>query len=144
MSKATSGDTVRVHYKGTLSEGEEFDSSEGKDPLEFTLGESQVIPGFEKTVEGMEEGESTTTTVPAEEGYGEPREDLRLEMPRDQFPEGVEPEVGQELGLEQPDGRTVPVRVVGVADDEVTLDANHPLAGEELTFEIELVEIVED
>ncbi|MDX1631729.1 MAG: peptidylprolyl isomerase [Thermoanaerobaculia bacterium] len=144
MSKATSGDTVRVHYTGTLSEGQEFDSSEGKDPLEFTLGESQVIPGFEKTVEGMEEGESRTTTVPPEEGYGQPREDLRIQMPRDQFPEEIDPEIGQELGLQQPDGRTVPVRVVDVAESEVTLDANHPLAGQNLTFEIELVEIVQD
>lgn len=142
MSKATSGDTVRVHYKGTLPEGEVFDSSEGRDPLEFTLGESQVIPGFEKTVEGMKEGESRTTTVPAADAYGEPRSDLEIQMPRDQFPEGVEPEIGQQLGLQQPDGRTVPVRVVGVAEEKVTLDANHPLAGKDLTFEIELVEVV--
>ena len=142
MSKAASGDTVRVHYKGTLSEGEVFDSSEGKDPLEFTLGESQVIPGFEKTVQGMEEGETRKTTIVAAEAYGEPRSDLRIQMPREQFPEGVDPEVGQQLGLQQPDGRTVPVRVVEVGSEKVTLDANHPLAGKDLTFEIQLVEVV--
>lgn len=142
MSQASSGDTVRVHYKGTLSEGEVFDSSEGRDPLEFTLGDSQVIPGFENTVEGMEQGETRTTTIPADEAYGQPREDLRIGMPREQFPDDIEPEVGQQLGFKQPDGDTVPVQVVAVADDVVTLDANHPLAGEDLTFEIELVEIV--
>lgn len=143
MSKATPGNTVRVHYKGTLEGGEVFDSSEEREPLEFTLGESQVIPGFEAAVEGMEVGETRTAEVPATEAYGEARDDLRFPMPKERFPEGIEPRVGQQLGLQQPDGRSVPVRVVEVADDMVTLDANHPLAGEDLKFEIRLQEIVE-
>ena len=142
MGQPTSGDTVRVHYTGTLAEGETFDSSQGREPFEFTLGASQVIPGFEKAVEGMQVGETRTATIPAAEAYGEARSEMRFEVEREKLPEDLEPEVGQRLTLQQPDGNSLPIRVVEVADQSVTLDANHPLAGEDLTFELELVEIV--
>lgn len=142
MGKATSGDTVRVHYTGTLADGETFDSSKGKDPLEVTLGASQVIPGFEKAIVGMEEGETRSTTIPAAEAYGEPQPEMRFEVDRSQLPEDLEPEVGQQLAVRQPDGQAVPVLIAELDEEKVTLDANHPLAGRDLSFELELVEIV--
>ena len=142
MGKATSGDTVRVHYTGTLADGETFDSSKGRDPLELTLGASQVIPGFEKAILGMEEGETRSTTIPAAEAYGEPQEEMRFDVDRSQLPDGLEPEVGQQLAVRQRDGQAAPVRIADVGEETVTLDANHPLAGHDLTFELELVEIV--
>ena len=141
MSKAKDGDTVKVHYTGTLKDGSVFDTSAEREPLEFKLGEGQLIPGFEKAVIGMEEGDSTTVDIPVEEAYGEAREDLIINVPKDQLPEDVEPEVGMQLQVNQPDGQPVPVRVAEISDEELTLDANHPLAGKDLSFEIEVVEI---
>lgn len=140
---ATSGDTVRVHYTGTLEDGTTFDSSEGREPLEFTLGSGQVIPGFDAGVSGMEPGQTKTIQIPAEEAYGPRRDEMTLQVSPDQFPEGMDPEVGQQLQLQQPDGQAVVVRVAEVSDVVVVLDANHPLAGEDLTFELTLDEIVE-
>lgn len=142
MAQATTGDTVRVHYTGTLHDGTTFDTSEGREPLEFTVGGGQVIPGFDQAVAGMEPGDTKKVEIPSDEAYGPKREEMMLQVSPDQFPEGVDPEVGQQLQLSQPNGQNVVVRVTDVQDDAVTLDANHPLAGEDLTFEITLDEIV--
>lgn len=142
MAQATSGDTVRVHYTGTLENGQTFDTSEGREPLEFTVGGGQVIPGFDQAVAGMEPGDTKTVEIPADEAYGPQREEMMLQVSPDQFPEGMDPQVGQQLQLSQPNGQNVVVRVVDIESDSVTLDANHPLAGEDLTFEITLAEIV--
>ncbi|MEX2581735.1 MAG: peptidylprolyl isomerase [Gemmatimonadota bacterium] len=140
MSQAKQGNTVQIHYTGRLSDGTVFDSSEGRDPLEFTIGEGQVIPGFERAVEGMAEGEQQTVTIPPPDAYGEPKPDLVFAVPRAQFPPEIDPEIGQRLQMQQ--GEQVAVVVVrDVAEEAVTLDANHPLAGEDLTFEVELVGI---
>jgi peptidylprolyl isomerase len=140
MRHAKAGDTVSVHYTGTLSDGSPFDSSEGRDPLRFTLGSGQVVPGFDAAVDGMREGETKTVTIPAAEAYGAARPELVLTVPRSQVPPGVQLRVGQRLQL----GRgqeAFPVVVREVGDESVILDANHPLAGEDLTFELELVAI---
>ena len=139
---AKQGDTVRVHYKGTLDDGNEFDNSAGREPLEFRLGTGQVIPGFERTVDGMQLGETRTARLNAADAYGTHRAELVAILPKEQFPEDAAPEAGQQLELQQEDGQRVPVVITAVEDETVTLDANHPLAGEALTFEIELVEIV--
>jgi len=140
LSKVKDGDTVKVHYTGTLKDGSVFDTSAEREPLEFKLGEGQLIPGFEKAVIGLAEGEKTNVDIPSDEAYGEPREDLLINVPKDQLPDDVEPEVGMQLQVNQPDGNAVPVRITEVGDEELTLDANHPLAGKDLSFEIELVE----
>jgi peptidylprolyl isomerase len=141
LSKVKDGDTVKVHYTGSLEDGSVFDSSENKEPLEFTLGTGQIIPGFEKAVEGMEKGDTTKVTIPSDEAYGEVREDLVIEVSKDNLPDDVAPEVGMQLQLNQPDGQAVPVRITDIKEKEVTLDANHPLAGKDLVFEIEVVEV---
>lgn len=141
MSKVKDGNTVKVHYTGTLKDGSVFDTSAEREPLEFTLGEGQLIPGFEKAVVGMEEGEKTKIDIPVKEAYGEAREDLIINVPKDQLPDDVEPEVGMQLQVNQPDGQPVPVRIAEITDEELKLDANHPLAGKDLSFEIEVVEI---
>ena len=141
--QAKSGDTVMIDYTGTLDDGEVFDSSVGKDPLKFTIGENQVIPGFEQAVIGMKIGESKTVKIPADEAYGPYREDMVLVVSRDKLPPDREPEIGQWLQLGQPGGQAIPARVIDVSESTVTLDANHPRAGKDLTFEIEIVEIVE-
>ncbi len=141
MSKVKEGDTVKVHYTGKLKDGSIFDSSEEREPLEFTLGQGQLIPGFEKAVEGMEVGDSTTVDIPSDDAYGERREDLELEVSKSDLPDNIEPEVGMQLQMQQQeDGRAIPVQITAVEDDFVKLDANHPLAGKDLTFDIELVE----
>lgn len=140
MSKAKAGDTVLIHYTGTLEDGSVFDSSRGRDPLEFTLGEGQVIPGFESAVTGMEVGEEKTVTIPADDAYGPRRDELMLTVDRAQFPPNIQPSVGQQLQMSQGNESFV-VTVRDVQDGSVTLDANHPLAGEDLTFALELVEI---
>ncbi len=142
MTTAKDGDTVKIHYTGTLADGSTFDSSKGKDPLQFTLGSGQVIPGFEKAVIGMEIGATSTTTIVADEAYGQRREEYVQQVPKTQIPEGMDPQVGQMLQLEQPNGQNVIVTVTEVAEETITLDANHQLAGKDLTFEINLVEIV--
>lgn len=141
MSKAKDGDTVKVHYTGTLENGEVFDTSQEREPLEFQLGQGQLIPGFEKAVIGMSEGDSTTVDIPSDEAYGEVREDLVINVPKDQLPDDVEPQVGMQLQVNQQNGQPIPVRVTEIKDEELVLDANHPLAGKDLTFEIELLEV---
>jgi FKBP-type peptidyl-prolyl cis-trans isomerase 2 len=136
------GDQVQVHYTGTLADGTVFDSSAGRDPLEFTIGSGQVIPGFDKAVEGMKVGEKKTVAIPAEEAYGPHLDGMLVEVPRDKLPSGQTPEVGQRLVVAQPDGRQAIVTITSVSDNTVTIDTNHPLAGQDLTFEIELVKIL--
>lgn len=141
MAIATSGDTVHVHYTGRLDDGTVFDSSEGRDPLKFTVGAGQVIPGFDQAVNGMAPGDSKTVRIGPSDAYGERRDELVLDVPREQFPDDIDPEPGMELAVQSDGGRQLPVRVTDVRDDSVTLDANHPLAGEALTFEVTLVEV---
>ncbi len=142
MSEAKNGDNVQVHYTGKLDDGTVFDSSEGRDPLEFQLGSGSVIPGFEAAVVGMQEGETRSTHIPSEDAYGAHREELVLTVPRSEFPPDLNPEVGQQLQVRQQSGEPFVVTVVDVNDAEVKLDANHPLAGEALNFDIKLVKIV--
>lgn len=140
MAQAQQGNTVQIHYTGRLSDGTVFDSSSGRDPLEFTLGEGQVIPGFEQAVLGMSSGEQQTVTIPAAEAYGQSKDELVFDVPREQFPPDIDPQVGQRLQMQQ-GGQVAVVVVKGVGDESVTLDANHPLAGQDLTFDLELVEV---
>jgi FKBP-type peptidyl-prolyl cis-trans isomerase 2 len=139
MDRAKTGDTVSVHYTGKLTDGTVFDSSAQRDPLEFTIGERQVIAGFEQAVEGMTTGEKKTVQIPPEEAYGPHHAELVFQVERENLPTELEPEVGQRLAFQRPDGQTVPLTVTEVSPSGVTLDANHPLAGEELTFELELI-----
>ena len=138
---AKDSDTVKVHYTGTLDDGTVFDTSIEREPLEFTLGEGMLIPGFEEAVKGMQVGQSKTVTIPAEEAYGPYLDDLIIVVEQSQLPEGLDPEVGQVLEVTQEDGRTGVVTVIDVSETTITVDANHPLAGKDLTFEIKLVEI---
>jgi len=138
---AKDGDTVKVHYTGALEDGSVFDTSVGREPLELTLGEGKVIPGFEKAVRGLQVGQTEKFTIPAKEAYGSYRDDLKLAVERSQIPENMEPTVGQQLQLRRTDGKTVLVVVADVSEKTVTIDANHPLAGKDLTFEIQLVEV---
>lgn len=139
--EATSGDTVRVHFTGKLEDGTVFDTSREGEPLQFEIGADEVIGGFERAVEGMEVGENREAELQPDEAYGERDEELVFPVPRNQLPEGFDPEVGDEVAVEIEDGREVPGRVAEVDDDSVTLDLNHPLAGRPLTFEIELVDV---
>ena len=142
MATIKEGDTVKVHYTGKVSDGSVFDSSKEREPLEFTIGEGKLIPGFEKAVVGMDVGDSNTVTIPSDEAYGEKRDDMVVDVEKNQIPEDIKPEVGQQLQIQQKDGNPIPVVVTDVTDDSVKLDANHPLAGEDLTFEIEVIEKV--
>lgn len=142
MAGAQNGDTVKVHYTGKLDDGTVFDSSRTRDPIEFTLGEQGIITGFQEIVVGMEPGESKTTTVPVEKAYGHRNDEMIVEIPRSRVPEDVNPQIGEHVYLARPDGQTIPVRVVEATDAAITVDANHPLAGEALTFDVELMEIV--
>lgn len=139
---ALSGDTVRVHYTGTFDNGTVFDSSEGRDPLEFTLGAGQVIPGFDAGVEGMSVGEVKTIHIPAAEAYGVYDPGRVLVIDREQLPEDLDPAVGQQLMMPTGTGGLVQVTVIDANESSITVDANHPLAGNDLTFEVELVEIL--
>ncbi|WP_299809332.1 peptidylprolyl isomerase [uncultured Roseibium sp.] len=141
MSEAKSGDTVRLHYKGTLDDGSVFDSSEGRDPLEFTVGTGQIIPGLERAIPGMKVGDEKTVKVEAAEAYGPLNPDARQAVPRANMPENVEITVGLQLQAQTETGQMMTVTVVEVSEDEVVLDANHPLAGKDLTFEIQLTSI---
>jgi len=141
MVKAESGDTVKVHYTGTLEDGTVFDTSVEREPLEFTLGQGQLIPGFEQAVIGMKIGDLKTINIPADQAYGPYRDDLILVIERDQLPEDLDPEVGQQLQMIQADGSSITVIIIEISETTATIDANHPLAGKDLTFEIELIEI---
>ena len=141
--QAKEGDAVQVNYTGTLADGTVFDSSAGRTPLEFTIGSGQLIPGFDQAVIGMKVGEKKTVTIPAEEAYGPHREEMVLEVGRERIPSNIEPEVGMMLESTQQDGSKVVFTITNISDNNtVTLDANHPLAGKDLTFEIELVKIL--
>jgi len=137
---AEDGIKVKVHYTGKFDDGTVFDTSKEREPLEFTLGEGKVIPGFEAAVKGMEVGQSKTVTIPAEEAYGSHRDDLLVPIEKSQLPEGLNPEVGQRLQMQKANGQMSIVTITEVAEKAITIDANHPLAGKNLTFELELVE----
>ena len=136
-----SNDKVQVHYKGTLSTGEVFDSSEGREPLEFTMGTGQIIPGFETAVMGMEVEETKTVTIPAADAYGEHRPEMIQEIANEQLPPDLKPEVGMKLMSQTADGGQMPLEVKEVKATTFVVDANHPLAGKDLTFELTLVGI---
>ncbi len=141
MSQAKNGDSVKVHYTGTLEDGTVFDSSFEREPMEFTVGNGQLIPGFEQGVIGLAPGDSKTVKIPADQAYGPRREDLQMTVDPSRFPEHIKPELGLQLQVPQEDGHPVLVTITNITDAEVTLDANHPLAGKDLTFEIRLMEI---
>jgi len=141
MSKAKKGDIVKVHYKGTLTSGEQFDSSEGRSPLEFKVGAGQMIAGFDSAIPGMEVGEKKTITIAPGDAYGEKNEEAIIEFPKSNIPANMKLEPGMKLQLRNEAGHPVPVIVTEVKDDIIILDANHELAGKELIFDIELVEI---
>lgn len=141
MAEAQKGNTVKVHYTGKLEDGTVFDSSIDREPLEFTLGNGNMIAGFEKAVLGMVEGDSVSTNIPYQEAYGEKRKEMVVTIPKTEVPPNINPEVGQQLSLKQQDGTDVPVVVTEVDSEKITLDANHPLAGKNLIFDIELVEV---
>ncbi len=135
------GQKVKIHYTGTLDDGKTFDSSAGRDPLEFEMGAGMVIPGFETGVKDMAVGEKKTIHIPAAEAYGEKRDDMVMEFERSQLPEGLEPEVGMGLQMQGPQGQPIPVQITAVGETTITIDANHPLAGQNLNFDLELVEV---
>ena len=141
MDIAKKDDKVKVHYTGKLPTGEVFDSSEGKDPLEITLGSGQVIPGFDKGIMGMKVGEERKIDIPCAEAYGEAKEELIQEIEKKQLPPEIKPEVGMQLVSRTREGREIPLVVTEVTDSSITVDANHPLAGKDLVFEVKLVEI---
>ncbi len=142
MKQAQEGDTVRIHYTGTLDNGTQFDSSVGQEPIEFTLGSKTVIPGFETGVSGMQVGEQKKIHIPADEAYGERNDALVEEVPLQQFPDDLELKVGMHLQAQSPNGENFNVVVTALSDASATIDGNHPLAGEDLNFELELVEIL--
>ena len=137
---ADDGNTVKVHYTGTLADGTMFDTSREREPLEFTLGEGQLIPGFEDATRDMQVGQVKTVTIPAEEAYGPHHDEMVRVVQRDQLPDGLDPAVGQQLQMQRADGKPVAAFVSDVSEDAITVDANHPRAGKDLTFEIELLE----
>lgn len=141
MTAAKSGDTVRIHYKGTLDDGSVFDSSEGRDPLQFTLGTGQVIAGFDSGVEGMTVGEKKTVNIPCDQAYGPSQPEAIQTIPREHIPDTITLEKGLQLQAQGPQGQAMVVTVTDFSDEEVTLDGNHHLAGKDLTFALELVEI---
>ncbi|SDO39300.1 peptidylprolyl isomerase [Lutimaribacter pacificus] len=141
MTQVKPGDTVRIHYTGTLADGSTFDSSEGRDPLEFTVGSGQIIPGLDKAMPGMAVGEKKVVEVPCDDAYGQPDPNARQAVPRAEIPADIPLDIGTQLQVQTPQGQVMPVTVAEVTETEVTLDANHPLAGRDLTFAIELVSI---
>jgi FKBP-type peptidyl-prolyl cis-trans isomerase 2 len=141
MQQVKKGDTVRVHYHGKLTDGSTFDSSEGRDPLEFTVGSGQVIKGFDDALVDMKVGDKKTVNIPVEEGYGHRTDEMMMEYPKTEFPADMTPEPGMELHMSDNSGNVFPVVIAEVKDDVVILDANHPLSGKELVFDLELVSI---
>jgi peptidylprolyl isomerase len=140
MQQVKDGDKVKVHYHGKLRSGETFDSSEGREPLEFTVGSGQVIKGFDDGVRGMNVGDKKTVEIASVDAYGEKDEDRIIEFPKTQFPSEMKAEVGMQLMMNDGQGQSMPVVIVEVREETVMLDANHPLAGQDLIFDIELVE----
>lgn len=141
MEQVKDGDTIQIHYRGRLEDGTVFDSSEGRQPLEFEVGSGSVIPGFDEGVKGMEVGDKKTIHIPAAEAYGPRHEHMILEFPRDRFPAEITPEEGMTLNMSDGQGQVIPVVITEVKDDVVLLDANHQLAGKDLIFDLELVSI---
>lgn len=141
MDTVQKGNTVSVHYKGTLNTGEVFDSSEGRAPLEFKVGEGQVIKGFDDAVLDMKVGDKKQVNIPVENAYGDRNQDMLIQVPRTEFPQDMEPEIGMELQMSDDQGHVFPVVIAEVAEDHIVLDANHPLAGKDLIFDLELVSI---
>ncbi|MEO1070143.1 MAG: FKBP-type peptidyl-prolyl cis-trans isomerase [Cyanobacteria bacterium J06638_6] len=141
MTQAKTGDSVSIHYTGKLEDGTVFDSSRDRDPLQFAIGNSEVIPGFEAAVVGMTPGDAKTEVIQAENAYGPRREEMVMVVERHQIPDDIPLDVGLQLQLQGPQGQMVPVMVTNVSEADVTLDANHPLAGETLIFDIELMAI---
>jgi peptidylprolyl isomerase len=142
MQQVKKGDTVKVHYHGKLNNGETFDRSEGREPLEFEVGSGMVIKGFDDGVTGMAIGEKKTINIPFDEAYGPRNPEMLIEMPKERFPKDMELEIGLPLGMSDGNGQQFQVVVAEIKDDIVMLDANHPLAGQDLVFDLELVEIV--
>jgi FKBP-type peptidyl-prolyl cis-trans isomerase 2 len=142
MQEVKTGDKVKVHYHGRLTSGETFDSSAGREPLEFEVGSGTVIKGFDDGVTGMKVGEKKTVNIAADDAYGEKNPDMVIEYPRSQFPANIELKVGEELVMSSASGQQFQVKIAEIKEEVVLLDANHPLAGESLVFDIELVEIV--
>ncbi len=141
MSTVKKGDKVKVHYTGKLTDGTVFDSSLERDPIEFEVGAGQMIAGFDKAVDGMQVGDKKVTDIASAEAYGDKRDDMMVPVPMDKLPADIKPELGMQLSMQQPDGQALPVVIAEVNEDHIVLDANHPLAGKDLSFEIELVEI---
>lgn len=141
MSEVKNGDVVKVHYTGKVQNGEQFDSSVGKEPLEFTVGAGQMIKGFDTGVVGMKVGDKKVVVISAEEGYGERSEEAMIEFPKENVPAEMKLEVGLSLTLQDQEGRPFPVTVTEIREDAVVLDANHFLAGKTLVFDIEMVEV---
>jgi len=141
MTHVEQGDTVHLHYTGTLDDGTTFDSSEGRDPLVFQVGAGQIIPGLDTALPGMAEGEEKKVTVPCEEAYGPVNPGMLQQIPRDNVPENIPVEIGTRLQMKTPEGQAVPVVVTAADAETITLDANHPLAGKDLIFDIKLVAI---
>ena len=142
MQQVKAGDTVKVHYHGRLTDGTVFDSSEGREPLEFEVGSGMVIKGFDNGLMGMVIGDKKTIEIAVEEAYGPKDPEMIMEFPIDRFPTDMKPEIGMQLNMTNSQGQHIPVVIVEVKQDAVILDANHPLAGEDLIFDLELVEIV--
>jgi peptidylprolyl isomerase len=141
MQEVKNGDKIKVHYHGKLRSGETFDSSQGREPLEFTVGSGQVIKGFDEGVKGMKVGDKKTVEIPVQDAYGEKQQEMMIEFPKDQFPSDMKPEVGMQLMMTNGSGQNFPVTIAEVKENSVVLDANHPLAGQDLIFDLELVSI---
>jgi len=141
MTQHTDGTVLAIHYTGTLNDGTEFDSSREREPLEITLGQGMVIPGFEAAVQTMAVGDTRTVTIPSAEAYGEYNTEMVIQIPAENFPPEIPQEAGQHVVLRTPEGQEVPALIMEIADGTVTLDANHPLAGQDLTFELELMAV---
>ncbi|MDR6302109.1 FKBP-type peptidyl-prolyl cis-trans isomerase [Mesonia maritima] len=141
MSQVKQNDTVKIHYTGKLNDGQVFDSSLEREPIEFTVGGGQIIPGLEKGLIDMKVNEKKTIQIPQDEAYGEAKDELFMEVPKSQLPQEIQPEVGMGLVSKNPDGTERQLRVAEVKEEAIVVDANHPLAGKDLTFEVELVEI---
>ena len=141
MTQVKNGDTVAIHYTGTLNDGTTFDSSQGRDPLAFEVGSGQVIPGLDAALPGMTVGDKKTVNIPCQQAYGEVNPQMRQNVPRAEIPAEIPTEVGTRLQMQTQTGQVVPVTIVAADEEAITLDANHPLAGKDLTFDIEIVDI---